>query len=519
MTRRDNNNRIVKNTGYLYVRMILVMLVALYTSRVILEILGQSDFGIYNVVAGFVTMLAFFTSCLSNATQRFLSLELGRNNLHAARDAFSESMILYFLLGLAVILLGETAGLWFVNAKLTIPPDRIVAMNWVYQFSLFTVFISILQVPYISAIIAREKMSVYAYLGIFEVLAKLGIVFLLKCFMSSDHLILYGFLMMTVSLMVALFYAGYCMRHFPESMLKLIWDKLLIRQLFTFISYNAFGALGWAVGVQGINVVLNVFFGTLVNAARGVADQVNGAVLRFTDNIITAVRPQIIKSYSTGDRDYMCQLIEYSSKYNLLVTLFIILPIIFNVDFLLNVWLKNAPHYSGIFLQFMLVETLFTVLASPLWIAANATGKIRNQSVFARLFTLSTLPISYLLLKFGLVHSPVCVFAISLTMNIGFWLYSLWDIHRQLRLDLSSYCRHVLLPVATIAAFTTGILVLCDNIFIMGNIARFFVLSCISCISIIILLFLFGMSIEEKKLAKRVFNKVLGKKDETQSQT
>jgi hypothetical protein len=215
----------------------------------------------------------------------------------------------------------------------------------------------------------------------------------------------------------------------------------------------------------------------------------------------------------------MCQLIEYSSKYNLLVTLFIILPIIFNVDFLLNVWLKNAPHYAGIFLQFMLVETMFSVLASPLWIAANATGKIRNQSVFARLFTLSTLPISYLLLKFGLVHSPVCVFAISLTMNIGFWLYSLWDIHRQLRLDLSSYCRHVLLPVATIAAFTTGILVLCDNIFIMGNIARFFVLSCISCISIIILLFLFGMSIEEKKLAKRVFNKVLGKKDETQSQT
>lgn len=494
----ENNKRIAKNTAMLYIRMLLIMAVTLYTSRVVLEVLGVEDFGIYNVIGGVVSMLAFFTSSLSNATQRFLSIQLGRENIVEARKVFNQSLFLYLGITCIILLLAETIGLWFVSEKLVISPEREFAAQCVYQFSLLNILLSILQVPYISAIIARERMSFYAYLGIFDVVSRLLVVYMLLYIQHYDHLILYAGTLSIVQIVLSLIYIAYCRIHFPECRLLGFWNWELVRSISKFIGYNLFGCFAWSAGVQGTNIVLNLFFGPTVNAARAISVQVNAAVVRFTESITTAIKPQIIKSYALGDREYMFRLLEYSSKFGFIFMLIISMPILFYTDYILKLWLVNVPEYASIFVQLMIVESLIGVFIPPLWIMANATGNIKRSQVYGRIFTLAAFPISYVILRFDIVDSPIVVFVVLIFMQIGYWLYSVYDIHLQLGLNLLDYFRKTILPIIGVLIVTIFVLLFVAE-FLEDKIFDIFLFVLFSTILIIVTAYSIVMNSKERR--------------------
>lgn len=440
-----NNKRIAKNTMFLYFRMLIVMAVSLYTSRVVLNALGIEDFGIYNVVGGIVSILGFFTSSLANASQRYINIGLGKGDLIEIERAFRQSHTLMIVLSFILLVLGETIGLWFVCNKLVIPPERLTAAVWIYQFSLISVISSIIKVSFHAEVVAHERMNVYAYLGLFEAGARLCAAFLLLSNKKFDTLILYGILTSSISLLTLLFYVIYCKWNFRECKLSFLWNRLLIRKMSHFIGHNLFGCFAWSAYMQGINIILNLFFGPAINAARAVSVQVSSIVIHFTDSIMTAVKPQIIKSYIGGEFAYMISLIEKSSKYAFFLTAMIAIPIMVEIEFILQLWLGNVPEHTIVFTRLMLCESLIGVLIPPLWIAANATGKIKNSQVYGRMFTLAVLPLSYIFLI--IYENPVLPFIIAVFANIGYWLYCLLDIKEQLSLNICNYFKNVIIPL------------------------------------------------------------------------
>ena len=441
----ENNKRIAKNTLFLYMRMLLIMGVTLYTSRVVLRVLGVEDFGIYNVVGGVVSIMSFFISSLSNVTQRYMNIGLGKQDLMETGCAFRQSLTLMWLLSVLLLLFGETLGLWFVYNKLVIPPERLGAAVWVYHFSLISILSAINQVPLMGAIVAHERMNIYAYLGLFEACARLFIVYLLEAFGTIDSLILYGLLMAIVSVFVWLIYAIYSVRSFTECKFRFYWNYSLVAEMSKFIGQNLFGCFAWSAGVQGTNILLNIFFGPAVNAARAVSVQVSAVVTRFTENMMTAVKPQIIKSYASGDCEYMVTLIEKSSKYAYFLAALIAIPVMVEIEFILEVWLGEVPSHTISFTRLVLCESLIGVFIPPLWMAANATGHIKNSQVYGRMFTLAILPISYLLLRLN--ANPLVPFIVAVLANVGYWFYSLCDIHRQIQLNMRKYFRDVVRPI------------------------------------------------------------------------
>lgn len=502
----SNNKRIAKNTLMLYVRMFILMLVSLYTSRVVLNALGVEDFGINNVVAGFVAILAFFTSSLSNASQRYLSIGLGKEDLSETTVAFKQSFTLMLIFSLAVLVLGETVGLWFVSNKLVIPSNRVSAALWIYQFALISTICSINQVTFMAAIVAREKMGVYAYLGIFEAVSRLAIAFMLQWFTTVDHLILFGFLTAVVSILTFIFHISYCVLKFPEAKCRVCWRKRLVKEMSEFISANLFGCFAWAAGVQGINIILNMFFGPVVNAARGIAVQINGVVSRFTENVMTAMKPQIIKSYAGGELDYMKMLIEKSTKYMAILAAFLAIPIMFEAKFVLQLWLGQVPDYTVVFVRLVLMEQMICVLVPPLWIAANATGKIKKNQVYGRMFTLAALPVSYGLLC--VVKNPVVPMVVLIISDVGYWLYCLYDIHNQISLDIARYFKKSMMPPIIFVIVLSGINSVALLLYGTDNLIRLsivvsatIVFGCVGCYCI--------LEKEEKKVVKRIIKKRL----------
>ncbi len=439
-----DNKRIAKNTGALYIRMLLVMLVTLYTSRVILETLGVEDFGIYNIVGGFVSILSFFSSSLSNVTQRYLNIKLGERDIIGANHIFCQSIVLFAFFSFLLLIVGETIGLWFVENKLVIPAERQYAAWWIFQFSLITTVLAILQIPFISVIVARERMGVYAYIGVFEAVSRLSIAYALLLVDNSDKLILYGGLLAFVQILILIYYAGYCFFMFPECRFYFYWENVLVKKMGSFISYNLFGCFAWAVSVQGVNIVLNLFFGPTMNAARAISVQVNAAVVSFTESIITAIKPQVIKSYAKGEYSNMYELIEKSSKFSFFLILLLSTPILFQTEFILNIWLNNVPDFTILFVRLIVIESLIYSFVPPLWIAINATGRIKNSQTYGRLLTFSVLPASYLLLKFYLI--PWIPFVLFIIAQLMYFIYNLNDVSRQIGLNVNAYIKLVIYP-------------------------------------------------------------------------
>ncbi len=427
----------------LYFRMLLTMAISLYTSRVVLSVLGVDDYGIYNAVGGAVALFGFINGAMITSTQRFLNFEIGRGDFDRLKKVFSTSIVIHALIAVVVVILCETVGLWLLNHKMTIPADRMSAAHWVFQISVLSSVIHILSVPYSAAIVSHERMSAFAYISIVEVILKLAIVYLLTIG-NFDKLILYAILIVAVQLGIRLMYTTYCRKHFKETKFSRVNDKGLFREMASFAGWNLWGNCAGIAFTQGLNVLLNIFFGPAVNAARAVAVQVQGAVSQFSMNFQMAINPQITKSFATGDREYMHSLIFRSSKFTFFILLMLVLPLILEADMVLDIWLKDVPEYSSVFLRLVLCVTVIDAVANPLMISAQASGKIKvYQSVVGGIL-LVILPISYIVLKLG--GDPASVFVVHLAVCVVAFIVRLLIVRLLIGLSLVKYFRKAIIP-------------------------------------------------------------------------
>lgn len=410
----QNSKRIAKNTLLLYFRMLFMMAVSLYTSRVVLHTLGVEDFGIYNVVGGVVAMFSVISGSLSAAISRFITYELGKGDKDKLIRIFSSSVTIQLGLGLIILILAEAIGVWFLNAKMTIPTDRMYAANWVFQLSILTFIINLISVPYNAAIIAHEKMSAFAYISILEVVAKLVIVYMLL-WSPFDKLIFYAILMASVALTIRFVYGYYCKRHFEECTYHFIFDKELLKKMFGFAGWNFIGAASSVLRDQGGNIVINIFCGPAVNAARGIAYQVNNAISGFVGNFMMALNPQITKSYASGNKEYMMTLIYQGARLSFYILLILSLPVIINAHYILTLWLKIVPEHTTLFVQLVLIFAMSESISNPLITAMLATGNIRNYQIVVGGLQMMNLPISYILLKNGCMPETVLIVAICIS--------------------------------------------------------------------------------------------------------
>lgn len=444
-TSNANNVRIAKNTIFLYFRMILLMAVSLYTSRVVLATLGVEDYGVYNVVGGFISMLAFLNGAMSGSTQRYITVELGRGNQESLKEVFSTCVVTHAIIALIVLILGETIGLWFVVNKMVIPTSRMTSAIIVYQCSIITSIVQIMSYPYNADIIAHEKMSAFAYISIYEAFANLGIAFLIRVG-NYDRLSLYAIALLVVKASVIMIYRIYCRTQFPEATFKLLINKRLIKELFSFTGWNLWGGMAGTLMGQGINVLLNIFFGPAVNAARGLAVQVQSAVHQFATNFQMAMNPQIIKTYATGEIQSMHSLIFRSAKFSFMLLLCIMLPLATEIDTILGLWLKDVPEYTNIFVCLMLIVCMIDSVSNPFMTASSATGKVKvYQSVVGGIL-ISIIPISYVVVRMG--GSPYSVFIVHIIVGIIAFIVRLLIVRKLINLSIRDYITRVILPCA-----------------------------------------------------------------------
>ena len=503
-----NNNRIAKNTILLYFRMILTMGVSLYTSRVVLQVLGVNDFGIYNVVGGVVALFTFLNSAMASSTQRFLNYELGKGNHDRLKIAFSTSINIHFIISIIVLVVTELVGLWFLYNKMNISADRINATFWVFQFSLVSCVITILSTPYNGAIIAHEKMSAFAYISLMDVILKLIIVYFISLF-EFDKLIFYGFLLMLVSIIDRFIYGVYCSKHFEETKYTFVFDIKLSKEMASLAGWNLFGHLSSILVTQGVNMLLNVFFGPAVNAARGIAVQVQGAVQGFASNFQSAINPQITKSYAQNDKERMYMLIKASGRYSFYLLLIFALPIMFLAPEILKIWLKDVPDYTTIFLRLIFIGILIDSPANSLMIASQATGKVRSYQMLVGGILLLNLPISYILLKLN-YGAPV-VFVVAIIVSLIAHFLRIIKVHHLIGISIKDYIKNVdcnCILVLTLSVILP-ILIYCYVQVISFVFCVFFSFICI--LTVLTSTFFVGLSSNERSSMISILNKYKNK--------
>lgn len=438
----ENTKRIAKNTLMLYVRMLFGMLVSLYTSRVILEALGVEDYGIYNVVGGFVTMFSLLTGALSHSTGRFLTFELGKNNMDGLRKYFSTSLLIHIVLACIILIVAETIGLWFLNAKMTIPSNRIYAANWVYHCSVISFMISLIGIPYNASIVSHEHMNMYAYIGIFDIILRLLIVLLMAYLpYTFDRLIVYAVLLVLAFLFVQSVYALYCCRNFKECRTHPVLYKSCWKKMWNFTGWNFIGGTALVLKDQGVNILLNLFYGPILNTVRGLSITVSNAVNSFAGNFMAAINPQIIKSYASNDYEYMFQLMEKGTRFSFYIIWILTLPILLETDFILTLWLKNVPDHTVNFVRLILVVSLIDVLSNTIITAQTATGKIRNYQLVVGGMLLTNFPISYALLKLG--FQPECIMFVAIFVSICCLFLRLLILRNSINLSIIWFCRRI----------------------------------------------------------------------------
>lgn len=440
----SNNKRIAKNTMYLYIRMFVILIVSLYTSRVILKVLGASDYGIYNIIGGVVVLFSFINGALTAATQRYLNFYIGRNDLQKTHDVFCMSMNIYIVLSGIFIILAETIGLWFVNTQLNIPDGRMYAGNWIYQFTVFSFMLNLTRIPYNASLIAYEKMVFYAYLSLLDVTIKLIIVYLLYI-SPIDKMIAYGFLFMLTDLLDNIIYRVYCKKKIRTASYHWIWDKELFKELLSFSSWSLFGNAANIVAQQGLNILVNIFYGVTLNAALGIANQVASKVVQFFSNFQTAFSPQLVKYYAEGQTDEFFKLIFRTSRLSYFLMLLISFPLILKIDVILDLWLVDVPKYTGIFCQLILIFYLIEALSGPLWMSIQATGNIKNYQIMMSLLIIANIPFIYICLKTGM---PVwTVWGVRIIIDIITFIVRCIYLKEKIHLPLKKYTEDVLWPV------------------------------------------------------------------------
>lgn len=507
----ENNKRIAKNTLLLYVRTLFIMLVTLYTSRVVLNTLGVTDYGIYNVVGGVVAMFGFINGSMSSATQRYITFALGKGDKENLQKVFSTALQIHVLIAALIIILGETVGLWFMYTQMQIPADRMDAAFWVLQCSIVSTAVMIISVPYNADIIAHEKMSAFAYISILEAVLKLAIVFALVL-SPFDRLIFYAFLILAVQLLIRLCYSHYCSRHFEESKYRHVWDKSLFREMTGFAGWSMFGNLAGVLFGQGLNMLLNVFFGPVVNAARAVSVQVQSAIQQFVGNFQMALNPQITKTYAKGEMDEMHKLMFRSARFSFYLLFFLSLPVLFETNFILTVWLKTVPDDTVIFLRIMICTSLIYTLANPLIIANQATGKVRKYQIVCGSILLLILPVSYVCLKLGC--PAYSVFIVHFVMESIAQLARMIMLRPLIGIRIADYIKNIYVRAVAVVALSVLVpFVVYENM--DDTVARFFVMCLICVLSVGTVVYTVGLSKNERVFVRTktitIVNKVFHK--------
>lgn len=493
----DNTKRIARNTILLYFRTLFTMVVTLYTSRVILNTLGVDDYGIYNVVGGFVAMFAVLSSSLSNAISRFLTYELGHGDKNKLNLIFCTGVNIQIGMSLLIVVVCEAIGIWFLNYEMSIPTERIYAANWVLQLCMLTFCINLISVPYNAAIIAHEKMDAYAYISILEVLLTLGVVYLLVI-SPIDKLIAYSILLFFVKLLIRFIYGIYCGRNFEECKYHLVFEKGILKEMSGFAGWNFFGNAAYLFNTQGVNMLMNIFFGVAVNAARGVAAQVDAAVKMFVGNFMTAVNPQITKSYASGDLSYMHMLIYRSSKLSGYLLLYFAIPVLLEADEILYLWLKNVPDYTAVFLKILIVTSFFdTVFSSPMVTAVNATGKIKKYQIIMTLVGCLVFPVSWIVFKMGgSAWTTYVVYGIIYFVLVFIRLFLLRGL---INLDPFDFIKKVMLPYIPVVCLSV-VAPLLSTILLEQNVLRLLVTCIVSVVSTTTIVYTLGLTKSERAL-------------------
>lgn len=490
----SNNRLIAKNTLFLYIRMFVTMLTSLFTSRIVLNILGETDFGIYNIIGGIVVLFSFLNSALLSATQRYLNFYLGKNDIETTHKVFCMSMNSYIILSIVSIFIGETLGLWFVNTQLNIPDSRMVAANWVYQFTLITFVINLIRVPYNATIIAYERMNFYAYLSLAEVVLKLLVVYLLYI-TTLDKLVVYSALYMLVPLFVTWIYKIYCNRHFDVSRYVKIWDGKMFRDLFSFSGWSLFGSLANLFANQGLNILVNIFHGVVLNSALGIANQISTAISGFIYNFQVAFNPQIVKNYAANEFVQLYNLIFRASKFSYFLLLLIALPVILNIDLILSIWLVDVPEYTGIFSQLILVFSLMDALSAPLWLFVQATGTIRNYQILMGTLIFLNFPLIWIVLKLGM---PVYyVWIVRILVNVVVSVARCLFIQKHFAFPLKEFCTKVLLPASYVTIIAVPLSFVVRDFFV-NDWARFIISSIFSLLLMISCMGFIGLEQNER---------------------
>ena len=503
MAEVHDTKRIAKNTFFMYIRMFVMMLVSLYTSRVILNVLGVEDYGTYNVVGGVVSMFTLLTASMSASISRYLTFSLGKGDYETLRRVFSVSVEVQIAMAVVIVLAVEAVGVWFLNTQMKIPPERMVAANWVMQCSLISFVVGLLMVPYNASIISHERMNIYAYISIWDAVMKLVIVYALYV-SPFDKLKSYAVLLLIVSTLTTVIYWVYCLRNFEECRFQIVKDKRLVKEMASFAGWGMLGDGAWMLNTQGVNILMNIFFGVVLNAARGVATTVDNVVQGFVRNFMVALNPQITKSYASGDYEYMHRLIFMGSKYSYFLMLFFFVPISLEARTILTLWLKIVPDYAVVFTQLTLMSTMCMMLGNTLVTAIQATGQIRKYSIVMGLMALSNFPLTWI--AFALKATPVWAYIIYLAIFFCMIFVRLHMAKEKVRLSAWDYTSNVLLKAlwVTVIAFVVPVAIC----FLQpDSILRLVEVCCVSVVCSLVAIYVAGMNEFERNYVKGIISK------------
>lgn len=481
----DNNisskSTIAKNTTLLYARTVLIMIVSLYTSRVILQALGVEDYGVYTAIGGIIAFLSMVTGPIDSAISRFLTFELGRGDKDRLSRYFSTGLTTMIIFSVLSVIILETAGMWFLNNKMVIDESRVVAANWVLHLSIAAFVVNLISAPYRAAIIAHEKMALFAYMGILDAVLKLAVAFILLT-SPIDKLILYATLLLAVSILLRIIYTVICNRHFEECRtVKIGLDSELFKGLFSFAGWNVFGAMALFCRGQGVNILFNLFGGPVVNAAYGIANQVNGAIVSFVNNFTTALNPSIIKSYAASEKQYMMSLVYQGARFSYFLVLLFAMPLILEAEQVTQLWLGQTPEYSVVFIQLMLIYSLIESLSKTIMAGVHASGKIRTYQIVMGLFQVIIFPVAYVLLWKG--YSPIAVLVAMVIVDIIAVFARMFMAKHIFDLSLRAYLWEVM--VKSLFVSIVGLIVpLFLRLYLNATLARFFIVVTASVLSI-----------------------------------
>ena len=450
----EDNKRIAKNTIMLYIRILFGMLVSFYTSRVILNALGVEDYGIQNVVGGFVSMFSLISSSLSSSVGRFITFELGKGDADGVKRVFSTSVLIHIVLAIIILLLSETVGLWFVNNKMVIPDNRLYAANWVFQASIVSFVFGLLSVPYNALIIAHERMSAFAYIGILDILLKLFIVlFVAYAPFNFDKLIAYSWLMMGLGVLMRFIYASYCRRNFEESKICWEFDRRCWREMGSFAGWNFIGCTASLFSTQGVDVLLNLFFGPVINAVKSIAGTVSGAIGSFAGNFMMALIPQITKSYAAEDKEYTFSIVERGARFSFFIMFLFTLPIFLEIEFVLTFWLKQYPQEAILFVRLILIVALCDIISKTLITLQSATGKIRNYQIVVGGMLMMNLPLSYVFLKLGC--PPESTLIVAIFVSLCCLVLRLLFLRKMVGLSIRQFIKNVCVKIAIVIVLSS----------------------------------------------------------------